>query len=86
MDAWVVGWVAKRAGLKEKAVTDTLTAEAESVVAARAHYTPTASLFIVGCALMRRGFVRELRAVSGESLTRVRLIGPYHRLLVVCDA
>ena len=28
---------------------------------------------------MRRGFVRELRAVSGESLTRVRLIGPYHR-------
>lgn len=38
------------------------------------------------CALTRRDFVCELRAVSGESLTRVRSIGPYHRLLAVGDA
>ena len=37
------------------------------------------------CALTRRDFVRELRAVSGESLTRVLSMGPYHRLLVVGD-
>ena len=38
------------------------------------------------CALTRRDFVRELRAVSGESLTRVRSLGPYGRLLIVGDA
>ena len=37
------------------------------------------------CALTRRDFVRELRAVSGESLIRVHSIGPYHRLLAVGD-
>ena len=37
-------------------------------------------------ALTRRDFVRELRAVSGESLIRVHSIGPYHRLLAVGDA
>ena len=44
------------------------------------------SLYAPGCALMRRDFVRELRAVSGESLTRVRSLGPYGRLLIVGDA